>query len=89
MKHTLINSFHNTSAVVVVPDDRAVIVKGDWGVGKRQVLTLTKSQVDRADRKLCGMADCSCGGIVAWGQRWENETQDGELTISYPLEGRS
>ena len=27
-----------------------------------QEVTLTKSQMDRTERKLCGVRDCECGG---------------------------
>ena len=45
---TLRNDFHNTEAVVRVPDWPAV---------------LSKSQEYRLEKKLCGVKGCCCGGI--------------------------
>ena len=46
---TLKNDFHNTEVNIRVSG------KSPW--------TLSVSQTKRVDRTLCGMADCSCGGI--------------------------
>jgi len=57
---TLLNTFHGTEAVVIPRPDPS------------GVATLTRSQVRRAERKLCGMSDCSCGGeaSVMGGRFW-------------------
>lgn len=52
MKITLRNDFHNTEAVVIPHN-----LHGREGF-------LSARQVKRADRKLCGMSDCTCGGIT-------------------------
>ena len=49
LKITIVNRFHNTSASVVVRHDFAI---------------LSRNQMERATKALCGMADCVCGG---WG----------------------
>ncbi len=41
------NDFHNTEAITLPRADG----------------TITASQRDRASRKLCGLADCCCGGV--------------------------
>ena len=73
---TLTNDFHNTEAVVhprVVETTRS---------GKR-ILGLTHRQVLRADRKLCGMADCRCGGIAGErGRFWLDECHVGEWSVT-------
>lgn len=47
MNATITNDFHSTSVTVVVPAD---------GI-------LSVSQTKRVYRELCGMSDCTCGGI--------------------------
>jgi len=50
---TLHNDFHNTSA--------RIRVRGTLDNGIFVSLPLTSSQIARARRNLCGIADCSCG----------------------------
>jgi len=70
MNTTIRNEFHGTE----------VTVRGQWlDTGdeydgtKEQEMELTRSQIGRADRKLCGIASCRCGGIarLADGLRFE------------------
>lgn len=49
---TLTNEFHNTSVNVRATVD---------STGR---VTLTKSQVDRAHRTLCGIGGCTCGDVA-------------------------
>ena len=42
------NDFHNTSTLVRLSDTHE----------------LSESQIARARRNLCGMEDCSCGGVL-------------------------
>ena len=49
----LTNDFHNTSATA-----RAEVL--DFGM--HQEVTLSKNQMDRTAKKLCGSKDCKCGG---------------------------
>jgi hypothetical protein len=55
MQITLSNDFHNTRATMRVADCRRHI---------HNVLTVypSASQLKRAKRSLCGMADCCCSG---------------------------
>lgn len=53
-KITLGNDFHNSSAVVIAEIDER---------DDRRYVMLSKSQYDRARRKLCGLSQCTCGGI--------------------------
>jgi hypothetical protein len=48
MKITLRNQFHNTRTVVIAESNQI----------------LSDSQVRRAEKALCGMKDCGCGGIL-------------------------
>ena len=49
MKITITNTFHGTSVNLIVADGEAV--------------TLSEHQVKRAEKELCGMADCQCGAL--------------------------
>ena len=49
MKITIKNHFHNTQAVIIVSN-----------IGQ----VLTEAQITRAEKQLCGMADCVCGGLM-------------------------
>ena len=51
---TIKNDFHNTSVVVV---GELVDYATHWET------TLSDSQMKRVKRVLCGMRDCTCGGI--------------------------
>ncbi len=50
---TLTNNFHNSSTVVI-----ATVLNH----GPHFEITLTRSQMDRSQRRLCGIAGCTCGG---------------------------
>lgn len=69
---TLTNDFHNSQARVRVD------VPG----------IMSRAQVQRAQRKLCGISDCTCGGVRGPqyhdGRRIELEDQvDGSVKIYY------
>ena len=55
MRMDIRNDFHNTEVTLVAKS----VYKGVWH--------LTRSQVNRARRVLCGVAGCTCGGVL--GQR--------------------
>jgi hypothetical protein len=70
MNITLVNDFHGTEAVV-----RPREIEKYWERGHHvfhAIHGLTHSQVLRARRKLCGIAECTCGGIAGerGGQWW-------------------
>jgi prepilin-type N-terminal cleavage/methylation domain-containing protein len=65
---TLTNDFHNTSVVV-----RADLLVGPAGA----TLTLTDYQTMRVRTELCGLYDCTCGGI-----RGEQSYNNKPLTIN-------
>lgn len=52
-KIELRNDFHNT---------KTTVISEVLDFGQHQEITLSKSQMARAARKLCGIADCKCGG---------------------------
>ncbi len=52
------NSFHDTVARVRVADSD--ICDGDGNM--EPMALLTKRQIRRVEKALCGMADCLCGG---------------------------
>ena len=54
------NNFHNTTARLRVSDLRIAPELRD---GNEYFCTITESQLRRAVRKLCGMKDCTCGGV--------------------------
>ncbi len=69
-KITLTNSFHNTSVnVITAPTEHE-------GLG----YLLTKRQVKRIDKKLCGIEDCGCG-VVRMPGVYYFVTQDGTATV--------
>jgi len=57
---TLKNNFHNTSTRLRVTD---LTLATDLDTETDFVCTITKSQYERAKRKLCGMKDCTCGSV--------------------------
>lgn len=59
---TLRNDLHGTAAVV-----RAEVLDH----GTHCEVSLTQSQMDRAARKLCGIADCKCRGAAGTHGRQE------------------
>jgi hypothetical protein len=64
-KITIRNKFHNTEATLV-PSKIQEVEQGHEHV---IFATLSDSQVRRADKVLCGMKDCKCGGIHAAGEQ--------------------
>lgn len=76
-KITLINDYHNTTTNVIykkTPNHRPY---------------LTANQVNRAEKALCGMSDCKCGGVR--GGKWALDYNgDGAwLQLSYDYACRS
>ena len=69
---TLTNEFHNSAASVRVP-------AADAATGR---VIITASQAKRAAKKLCGMMDCTCGGIR--GGEWivHEPLADGGLVLA-------
>ena len=58
MRVTVFSTFHNSSVILNIKENQVVTL---WG---RKAIELTDYQVRRADRALCGMADCACGGAA-------------------------
>ena len=56
MRVTVFSTFHNYSVNLNIKENQVVTL---WG---RKVLELTDYQARRADKALCGMDDCACGG---------------------------
>lgn len=75
--YTLKNDFHNTEARVRC-EGRALIYGAGYPGGIIQAceIRLTKRQLQRVWRTLCGIADCPCGGI-----RGPQRTDDGKQLI--------
>ena len=63
---TIKNRFHNTEATLRVSDENFQEV--EHGNEHLAFVKLSESQVKRADKTLCGMKDCMCGGINRAGQ---------------------
>ncbi len=72
MRMNIRNSFHNTEVTLVAGS----VYKGRWW--------LTRSQVNRARRVLCGVDGCTCGGLL--GQRGSDGLPAG-VEISADTEG--
>lgn len=78
MKMTLTNDFHNTAAIVRVTPREST----HYGL----MADLSRAQTRRAEKKLCGMSDCSCSGALGTRgkqkdlESWE-PNQDGSVTI--------
>ena len=74
MKYTLKNEYHHTQVTLQV-DDNA---------------NLSPSQIAKAQRALCGMKDCLCGGINAFPKTDNNfilvHQDNGRGVTSYWLE---
>jgi hypothetical protein len=72
MRMNIRNEFHDTEVTLVARS----VYKGRW--------YLTRSQVNRARRVLCGIDGCTCGGLL--GQRgWDG--LPGGIDISTDTEG--
>lgn len=55
-KCTIYNNFHNTEATVIVNGENAKRFHPN-----RLHIRLSKNQVYRTQKKLCGIKDCKCG----------------------------
>lgn len=58
MRVTVFSTFHNSSVKMNIKENQIVML---WG---RKAIELTDYQARRADRALCGVADCACGGTA-------------------------
>jgi len=63
-----------------------VVVTGNWAGSTVLQFPLTPSQRRRADRKLCGMKDCTCGGVLRANAVDVQEHPDGGVTVSIKKE---
>jgi hypothetical protein len=59
VKVELTNDFHNTAAFVLAEVEICEFEDGDM----RKRITLTSSQYTRVKKKLCGLSNCTCGGL--------------------------
>lgn len=64
---TIKNKMHNTEHTFRIADEN--FSEEDSPLGNVARVILSDSQVERADRALCGMPDCSCGGINRCGDQ--------------------
>lgn len=58
MRVTVFSTFHNSSVRLNIKENQVVMLYG------REAIALTDYQAWRADRALCGLADCACGGVA-------------------------
>lgn len=58
MRVTLFSTFHNSSLRLNIKENQVVTLLG------RKTIELTDYQARRADKALCGVADCACGGVA-------------------------
>lgn len=58
MRVTVFSTFHPTSVKLNINENQVVTL---WG---RKTIELTDYQAKRADKALCGMDDCACGGAA-------------------------
>lgn len=58
MRVTVFSTFHNSSVILNIKENQVVTL---WG---RKAIELTDYQARRADKALCGIADCACGGMA-------------------------
>ena len=58
MRVTVFSTFHNSSVRLNIKEHQVVMLYG------RKAIALTDYQAKRADRALCGMVDCACGGVA-------------------------
>lgn len=59
MRVTLFSTFHNSSLHLNIEETQIVILYNG-----RKAVWMTAYQAKRADKALCGMADCFCGGVA-------------------------
>ena len=58
MRVTVFSTFHNSSVKLNIKENQVFTL---WG---RKTIELTDYQAKRADKALCGMTDCACGGVA-------------------------
>ena len=58
MRVTLFSNFHNSSLRINIKENQVVMLYG------RKAIALTDYQAKRADKALCGITDCACGGVA-------------------------
>ena len=58
MRVTLFSPFHNSYVRLNIKENQVVMLYG------REAIALTDYQAKRADKALCGMTDCACGGVA-------------------------
>lgn len=58
MRITVFSTFHNSSVRLNINENQVVTT---WG---KQAVELTHYQTERADKALCGVSDCACGGVA-------------------------
>lgn len=58
MRVTVFSTFHNSSVKMNIKENQIVML---WG---RKAIELAGYQRRRADKELCGVADCACGGTA-------------------------
>jgi len=66
----LYNDYHRKQTIVRIPSI-------GYGV-------LSRQQLKRAEKKLCGIKDCKCGGILR--DKLVKQTNDGKVWVRGPLE---
>jgi hypothetical protein len=77
------NNFHGSSTVVRPQAVyEMVVVTGNWAGSTVLQFPLSPSQRRRADKKLCGMKDCTCGGVLRSTAVDVQEHPDGGVTVS-------
>lgn len=73
----IISRYHNTEA--------SFKPKTEWEVNTGNAIAncciINKKQADRINKKLCGMKDCRCGGVVS--SDWQAQPEhDGGYTLA-------
>jgi len=77
------NSFHGSSTVVRPQGVyEMVVVTGNWAGSTVLQFPLSPSQRRRADKKLCGMKSCTCGGVLRANAVDVQEHPGGGVTVS-------
>jgi len=65
MLYTLRNDFHGTIATVRATPIRVRLANPATAIEAGETwIELSASQASRARKKLCGMSDCSCSGVL-------------------------
>ena len=59
MRVTVFSTFHNSSVKLNIKETQIVILYNG-----RMAIWMTTYQAKRADKALCGMTDCACGGVA-------------------------